>query len=247
MDYKCIGYEVHTQKNIQEETRIATISDLNWNFTTDISEMNNLLISINDLIPKYIFILGNICTYNKLFDYDFRKNYLYFLELLSCVAKTYIVLGTLDYKNNNDLQMPVVNIDNLISFYHDNNINIINNDLVSEDINIIGFNKSNIAYNNIEALNKELQNLITKINNVIDNSKFSVLITNYDLNLSKIDKKLLTSLDLILTATRHKINQKGLFQFEEEINHHIITNTQEIIKTNGVSKNEICFVKIKKP
>ena len=64
MDYKYNEYELKTKKEIPQ-TKIVTLSDLNWNQQTTKSEMDDVIIRINDIVPKYIFLLGNITNYNN--------------------------------------------------------------------------------------------------------------------------------------------------------------------------------------
>ena len=82
MQYNYKKYEILTNKDV-EETKIVTISDLNWDLDTTRTDINNLIVAINDMLPKYIFILGNVCTYDNLINADFNKKITYFFDLLS--------------------------------------------------------------------------------------------------------------------------------------------------------------------
>ena len=74
MDYKFKQYEINTKKNINnDETRIITLSDLNWNNYLTKYNIDDLIVAINDYCPKYLFILGNITNYNYLQDKNFQK------------------------------------------------------------------------------------------------------------------------------------------------------------------------------
>ena len=44
------------------------ISDMHFNREITKSELDDLILKINDKLPEYIFILGDITTYNNLED-----------------------------------------------------------------------------------------------------------------------------------------------------------------------------------
>lgn len=235
MDYRNIGYEISTKKDIPEETRIVAVSDFDWDTSISGMDMNNLAVCINDFVPKYICLLGNICTINNLYDEEFRKKYLYFLKLLSCITKTFVVFGNKDYRYNNE----TYNINKLLEIYNKEDITILNNSISSlNNINIAGFNKEIATYNNIDKAKNELLKFISDTDQVIDKNKLSVLISNYELNHLKLEKQLLNTFDLVITATKHKTNNNN-----ENIPG---TNIREIIRTGGINKNEICIVKVNK-
>lgn len=243
MEYKNIGYQILTSKTIPD-TKIVTISDLNFNKETDKHDMIDLVLSINDLMPNYVFILGNICTYDQIQYTVFENNLNCFFELLSCISKIYVVFGSNDYKINNLEKKYLIQIEKLIALYQKYNMQIVNNILIeNKDLNIVGFNKDPNSYNNIEKAKQELLTLLNEIKEKIDNNKFSTLITHYDLLNLKMEKELLEIFDIILTGTNQKtIKATGLFQ--KEIEEQII-NKKEFIKTGGISNGEIGLIKIK--
>ena len=55
--YKTYAKEV---ESIKGEHKIATLSDLNIDFNSTMGELNDLFLSINDRLPEYIFLLGNM-------------------------------------------------------------------------------------------------------------------------------------------------------------------------------------------
>lgn len=245
MDYKYKRYEILTNKNI-EETKIATISDLNWDLNITKKEINDLIVSINDLLPKYIFILGNVCTYNNLQNIEFNKKITYFFNLLSCIGKSFIVFGNHDYVIEENNKNFYTNIDNLLKYYNKAIPYYINNNLtVDDNFNIVGFNKSHITYNNKEDATNEILDLIRKISTVLDENKFNILITHYQLEHLKLEKKLLETFDLILTGNDHKTIKKKLFNFNRIQDDETTSNDKSIIKTGGVCKGEIGFIKVK--
>lgn len=96
MEYIYKQYEVETQKKLNEK-KVVTISDLHLNENITKYELDDLIIKINDLLPEYIFILGDVTSYNHLQNKNFQKNLLYFLKVLASLAKTYMVFGNHDY------------------------------------------------------------------------------------------------------------------------------------------------------
>ena len=121
----------------------------------------------------------------------------------------------------------------------------INNELtIDNNFNIVGFNKSHVTYNDTLEANKELLNLMNKVSPVLDEKKYNILITHYQLEHLKLEKKLLETFDLILTGTDHKTIKKKLFnpgKLEDEEQ----KKDKTLIKTGGVCKGEIGFIKIK--
>lgn len=244
MDFKYNEFEILTNKNI-DETKIVTISDLNWDFDTTKSDINDLIVKINDILPKYIFILGNVCTYDKLKDDFFKEKLTYFFKLLSCIGKSFIVFGNRDYLIEENKNKFYTNIDSLLNYYNKQLPYYINNYITTDnDFNIIGFNKNFLTYNNLIEARRELLNLIDKINNTIDDKKFNVLITHYELDHLKLEKELFETFDLILTGTNHKMVKKKILNIPKD--EKVISEEKVFIKTGGVSKGEIGFVKIKR-
>ena len=245
MEYNYKNYEIMTAKKI-DETKIVTISDLNWNKNITRSDINDLIVRINDILPKYIFILGNVCTFNNLEDDEFNKKLTYFFKLLSCIGKSFIVFGNHDYMLDENNKAFYTNIDNLLNYYNQAIPYYINNYLTTDDnFNIVGFNKNHLSYNNLESARNEILSLVDKIDNVLDKSKFNILITHYELEHLKLEKKLLETFDLILTGTNHKTIKKKKFYFKDNDDDEILSEDKAIIKTGGVCKGEIGFIKIK--
>lgn len=245
MEYNYKKYDILTNKNI-DETKIVTISDLNLNDTITRSDINDIIVKINDILPKYIFILGNVCTYNNLEKIDFNEKLTYFFNLISCIGKSFIVFGNHDYMLDENTKGFYTNIDNLLYYYNKAIPYYINNYFTTDDeFNIVGFNKNHLSYNNIEEAKKEVLKLIEKINHCLDKDKFNVLITHYELEHLKLEKELLETFDLILTGTDHKTIKKKFFNFNNTNNDEISTVDKSIIKTGGVCRGEIGFIKIK--
>ena len=247
-DYKIKQYEILSKKN-SEETKIVTLSDLNWNLDITKYDINDLIVKINDILPTYTFILGNICNYELLQDENFRDKLSYFFNLLNSISQSIIVFGNNDYKLNKETKN-YTNVYNLINFYNQFKTTIINNNFITDNnFNIVGFNKNYPNYSNIAAANHELIELLANLDNIIDKNKFNILITHFELHHLKLKKELLEIFDLILTGTNHKTVKKKFFNFEEEEKDNcdqIVTNDKIFIKTGGVCKEEIGFVKVKK-
>ena len=244
MDYTIKKYEILTKKNI-DENRIVTISDLNWDTNTSLNEMKDLLVNINDVLPKYVFILGNICTYNTLNDVAFNEKLTYFFELLSCITKTFIVFGDNDYRISNEKKKYLQDIEPLLNYYKKAIPYYINNYITSDlELNIVGFNKKHLNYNNIDEARSELLHLLKTLKNNLNKEKFNILITHYQLNHLKLEEQLLETFDLILTGANTKTIKKNFFRKEKEDDS--IYEDKTCIKTGGVSKGEIGLIKIKK-
>lgn len=245
MEYNYKKYEILTNKNI-DETKIITISDLNWDQGLSRSDINDLIVKINDILPKYIFILGNVCSYNNLQNTQFNEKLTYFFNLLSCISKSFIVFGNHDYMLNQNEKGYYTSIDNLLGYYNKSIPYYINNYLTTDDnFEIVGFNKNHLSYDNLEAAKKELLTLIDKVNNSLDKDKYNILITHYELEKLKLEKELLETFDLILTGTDHKTIKKKLFNFKNNNQNDMLFKDKVCIKTGGVSKGEIGFIKIK--
>ncbi len=207
MEYINKRYDIITDKPV-EETKILTISDLHWNFKLQKEDIDDLIIQINDYLPNYIFLLGDICTYNDLQDYDFKKTMLYFFKLLVLISKTYIVFGNHDYINSDTDKRCFVDVNRLLDFYDKTGVQVINNDIITENnLNIIGFNKNPETYAdelcNIETLEQEIYSLMQKINSSLNEENFSILLTHSHLDLLKLQKELLEKINLILAGHTH--------------------------------------------
>lgn len=249
MDYKYKKYNILTNKNI-EETKIVTLSDLNWNDHLSTYDINDLLLIINDILPKYVFILGNVCTFNNLENQEFNEKLTYFFKLLSCISKSFIVFGNHDYMIDKNKKGFYTHIDNLFNYYKNAIPYYLNNYYTSDgNINIVGFNKNYLNYDSIDETKKELYNLINKISNTLTKDKFNILITHYELEHLKLEKELFEIFDLVLTGTSHKMVKRKIFNFnnenDSEDENEFLFEDKNIIKTGGVCKGEIGFVKIK--
>ena len=245
MDYKIKQYEILSKKNI-EENKIVTISDLNWDESTSLNEMKDLIVIINDILPKYVFILGNVCSYYDLQNKIFNDKLTYFFELLSCITNSFIVFGNKDYLLDKESKIYLDNIENLLNYYKKAIPFYVHNCITSDnELNIVGFDKNHLNYNNLDEARKELLNLLNNLT-TIDKNKFNILITHYELNRLKMDKKLLETFDLILTGSNEKTTKKKIFDFSKNDNQEETFENKAIIKTGGVSKGEISFIKIKK-
>ncbi len=242
MEYTYKEYEILTKKEIGE-TRIVTISDLNWNQELTKTDIQDLIVRINDTLPKYIFLLGGITSYNNLEEKEFQKHLDYFLQLLSSIGKAYLVFGNLDYKLEESKKNYFVTLDNLLKFYNKEPITTIHNYIsLDNNVNIVGFNKIPSTYHDVHEAKKEIQSLIAKINSVIDQDKFNILITHSNINILKLERSILETFDLILT-TDHKITPKKRLRSKEN---QTIQLENSIIENGGIhSKGELDFIKIK--
>ena len=82
MEYIYKQYDLETKKNITDK-KIITISDLHFNPNITKYDLDDLVIKINDKLPQYIFILGDITTFNNLEENKvFKENILYLLPLI---------------------------------------------------------------------------------------------------------------------------------------------------------------------
>ena len=207
MEYITKQYGILTEKNIKE-TNIVTLSDLHWDYTLGIQDIYDIVSRLNDYFPEYIFILGDISTFDNLQEYNFKKKLLYFFKLLATISKTYVVLGNHDYLFNDKEKNLFVNINKLLDFYDRCNIKVLNNYYTSDDnFNIVGFNKSPKLYhdelNNISNLKLEVMELMKKIDKVLTHDKFNILLTHSHLGLLSLDKNILKPFDLVLSGHTH--------------------------------------------
>lgn len=207
MEYIYKQYEVETKKKLTDK-KVITISDLHLTNEVTRYELNDLLLKINDILPQYIFILGDIFAFQYLEDAIFKKNILYFLNTLTKIGKTYLVFGNHDYLYKEKQKNFFIEIDKLLNFYQKTNIQVITNNLIEEDdMNIIGYNKFPLYYKDelkdISKLREEINSLMGKINDVLKQEKFSIFLTHSHLDLLKLQIKLLQSMDLILAGHTH--------------------------------------------
>lgn len=255
MEYIYKQYTIETKK-VTDDKRIVTISDLHFNSKTDLNEIDALLLKINDLIPNYIFILGDIFTYNNLENITFQKNILLFFKLLSTIGKSYLIFGNHDQIEIQKKQKYFVNINKLLDFYQNTGIKVINNDLIKVDeFDIIGFNKflNNYADEFIQSenLKREIIELHAKLKNLLTKDRFTIMLTHSHLDLLKTECQLLKYCDLILAGHTHNglvpnflesfiSPNKGLFTkgklFQNNIRGTFIENDQTFIVNGGITK-----------
>ena len=207
MEYIYKQYEIETKKDIRDK-KIITISDLHFNPNITKYEIDDLILKINDKLPEYIFILGDITTFNYLEDNKFKEKILYFFKLLGSISKTYLILGNNDFLKNPSEKLHYVNKDKIIDFYSNLNIKLLYNYVVQDnDLNIIGFNKFPINYlyefKDISKLRHEISELIVKISNLLDNDKYTIFLTHSHLDILKLQLEFFKNIDLILAGHTH--------------------------------------------
>ena len=207
MEYIYKQYNIETLKDIKNK-RIITISDMHFN--TDITkyEIDDLILKINDKLPEYIFILGDLTTYNNLENKEFQKKIAYFFKLLNAISKTYLILGNNDFLKKPGEKYHYVNDDKIIDFYSKLDIKLLHNYVVQDnDLNIVGFCKFPINYSyefkDISKLRQEISKLVEKINNLLDNNKYTIFLTHSHLDLLKLQIEFLRNFDLILAGHTH--------------------------------------------
>ena len=256
MEYIYKQYEVETQKKLNEK-KVVTISDLHLNENITKYELDDLIIKINDLLPEYIFILGDVTSYNHLQNKNFQKNLLYFLKVLASLAKTYMVFGNHDYLIDSKNKLFFTNLNNLLEFYDKSNVKVIHDYAIEDDdMNIVGFDKLPIYYDlemkDISKLKEQLLYLLTKIKKVLENQKYTILLTHSHLDFLKLEKDILKVYDLILAGHTHNglvpNNLERFFRknqgfvahkkfFPDNIRGMIkVSNTPPIIVNGGITK-----------
>ena len=256
MEYIYKQYEVETQKKLNEK-KIVTISDLHLNENITKYELDDLIIKINDLLPEYIFILGDITSYNHLQNENFQKNLLYFLKVLASLAKTYMVFGNHDYLINSKNKLFFTNLNNLLEFYNKSNVKVIHDYAINDgDMNIVGFDKLPIYYDlemkDISKLKEQVLYLLTKIKSILENQKYTILLTHSHIDFLKLEKDILKVYDLILAGHTHNglvpNNLERFFRknqgfvahkkfFPDNIRGMIeVNNTPPIIVNGGITK-----------
>ena len=245
MNYKFKQYEVKTKKEMyNDETRIITLSDLNWTNSITKYNIDDLIVAINDIMPKYLFILGNITNYNYLQDKDFQKKLAYFFDLLSNITRTYLVFGKKDYEIIQDDNKSYTDIENLTSIYNNFNVYPINNSFYSDnDINILGLNLEPNKHYSIEDKKKKIEELLTRMDKIIDNDKLNILMTHSDISALKNERKLLTYFDLIFSKANNPITSNSLFKRKTDDKDEIFNNF--IIENTGLhTKGEMDLIKV---
>ena len=240
MDYKYNEYDIRTKKEIPL-TRIVTLSDLNWNENTTKYEMDDIIIRINDIVPKYIFLLGNITDYDNLKNCSFQRKLSYFFDLLSCISEPYLVFGEKDYKYNDKY----ISMDKLIDIYKQFNVSIVKDYLEEFDSNIIGLNLEPEIHYSPEQKKKKIEELIKRIDSIINNDKFTILMTHSDLSVLKHEKELLNYFDLILTKTNSTMESPSLLDIFKPKENNVINNF--LIENGGIHQTEgMDYIKIKR-
>ena len=256
MEYIYKQYEVETQKKLNEK-KIVTISDLHLNENITKYELDDLIIKINDLLPEYIFILGDVTSYNHLQNKNFQKNLLYFLKVLASLAKTYMVFGNHDYLIDSKNKLFFTNLNNLLEFYDKTNVKVLHNYVVEDnDMNIVGFDKLPIYYDlemkDLSKLKEQVLYLLTKIKSILENQKYTILLTHSHIDFLKLEKDILKVYDLILAGHTHNglvpNNLERFFRknqgfvahkkfFPDNIRGMIkVSNTPPIIVNGGITK-----------
>ena len=240
MDYKYNEYEIKTKKEIPH-TRIVTLSDLNWDENLKKSNMDDIIVRINDIVPKYTFLLGNITSYNTLKKTLFQEKLKYFFDLLSCITEPYLVFGEKDYKYDDSY----TTIDNLINIYNQFNVSVVKDIIEEYDTNIIGLNLKPDTHFTPEQKKKKVEELIKRIDTIINNNKFTILMTHSDLSVLKHEKDLLNYFDLILTKTNSTMEQVSLMDKLKSKETNVINNF--LIENGGIHQTEeMDFIKIRK-
>ena len=240
MDYKYKNHEIVTNKNTHQ-TKIITLSDLNWNENLTKEDIDDIIIRINDILPKYVFLLGNIANYNVLRISLFKEKLKYFFDLLSCITKPYLVFGEKDYRFN-DIY---IHINDLINYYNELNVSIVNDILEENDINIIGLNLEPDIHYTPDQKRKKIEELIKRIDSIIDNKKFTILMTHSDLSVLKHEKELLKYFDLILTKTNSSMQPNSFLDKFKPKKEKIINNF--LIENMGIHlTEEMDYIKILK-
>jgi hypothetical protein len=249
MDYTKKEYNIITDK-VNEETKIVTISDLHWNESLQIDDINNLIVNINDILPKYVFILGDLCSFNNFYNHEFKEKFLHFFKLLKSITNTYVIFGNHDYLENELSKKYFLNIEKLIDFYDHLGINVLNNTVFKDNnLNIIGFNKTPINYElefkNTKKLEEQLKNLLDKINTLLDKEKYTILLTHSHLDLLKLEKDLFEMVDLILSGQTHNglipdflenVFPNTTSIFFKNTKENIINDKPQIIVNGGITK-----------
>ncbi|MBQ8472476.1 MAG: metallophosphoesterase [Bacilli bacterium] len=255
MKYIYKQYEIETKKDIKDK-KIVTISDLHFNPNITKSEIDDLILKINDKLPEYIFLLGDITTFNNLEDNKFKENILYFFKLLGSISKTYLVLGNNDFLKNPSEKLHYVNKDKIIDFYSNLNIKLLYNYVVQDnDLNIIGFNKLPIHYTyelkDIFKLREEISEIVEKIKHLLDNDKYTIFLTHSHLDILKLQLEFFKNIDLILAGHTHNglvpnflenifPKNMGIYTggklFQNNIRGMIKNDNQTIIVNGGITK-----------
>ena len=252
--YKTYAKEV---ESIKGEHKIATLSDLNIDFNATMGELNDLFLSINDRLPEYIFLLGNMFPYYYIEDKEFKKKILHLLKLFTLISKVYVVFGETDYKLEDNT---FVDENYLIDFYQQAGINVLNNKVVNiNGISLIGYNRSPILYNKSKSitLKEDILEFIKKIEHVLKNEKYKIFLTNTHKDLLKLELDFFKNIDLILSGqlpNPKEIKRQSLLVRKSEIDHNILeTNGLTIIGNGGINvntetsynKGEIDLIRIK--
>ena len=207
MNYIIKEYTIPSNK-ILENKRIVTISDLHFNNNITYQELENLLVRIVDLAPNYIFILGDLFTFNELEKPMFKINMLKFLNDLASVSKTFVILGNKDIIYSNQFKSFEVNLDDILDFYDKTKVHALNNDVLEEiDLNIIAFQKSYNSYleefKKIDTLKEEIQRFFLNVENILTNDKYNILLTHSHLDILKTKCEELKQIDLMLAGHTH--------------------------------------------
>ncbi len=211
MEYTYKYYIKETAKDIPEK-RIATISDLHFGKNLSNRTIDEILIQIHDILPEYLFILGDLFPYEYLNNKDFKGKVISMLKVLSQMTKVYLIFGNKDYGN---LEFSLIDNEKigdlkktLVEFYQSCNVNALDNSyLVDDGLNIIGYNKNPIVYHDefisTDRLEYELLNFYEKFKNILTNQNFNIFLTHSHLDLLKLNLEFFKAIDLILAGHTH--------------------------------------------
>lgn len=195
-----------TNKNIN--MKIAFLSDIHYSNLFDINLENNIVNSIKDNQPNYIFITGDIVD-NREFLND-KKNQIKiknFLLKLSLIAKVFLIFGSHDLEN---VSQPINNFESSLKLWKDmlksyKNIYILDDTYYEDEyINVYGLILPFDYYHklpneNVDIVSKKLNNLPS-----FSNEKYTILLIHSPRRI--LHKKCLykiKSIDLILSGHMH--------------------------------------------
>lgn len=207
MNYIIKEYEIPTNK-ILESKKIVTLSDLHFNQEITYQELDSLLVKIVDLAPNYIFILGDLFTFQETENSIFKMLIINFLNELASMAKTFVIFGNKDIIYSNQFKSFEVNPLAIYDFYDEANVRLLNNEIHQElDLNIVNFQKSYNAYleefKKINTLKKEIEDFFLQVDGLLNDNKYSILLTHSHLDLLKTKCEQLKQMDLILAGHTH--------------------------------------------
>lgn len=189
---------------LKKEMTFVHISDIHFNIDTKVKKLNDIVNSISDIKPNYIFISGDIVDNKNIVHNKIKiKELVTFLSNLSKIAKIIISLGNHDIISDSDL----VFFNKLNDI---NNIYVLNNTYYEDEcIYVTGHTLEHSYYYNItryESLELLLKHLNEnkKIITKLPKNKYKIALIHSPVLLNKnevIDK--LKEYDLILSGHMH--------------------------------------------